>query len=185
MSGMLDEQALLAGARRYEEQALAEIYDRYSPGLYRYSVRLLGDPDIAEDCVAETYSRLLRALRSGGGPKEYLRAYLYRVAHNWIIDYRRKEATFEDRPLENVPADGADESPSDIFQGEIDRQAVREALFRLTPDQRQVIMLKYFEGLSNQEVAAAVDKTIGAVKSLQNRGLASLKRLMTVQENTP
>jgi len=184
MSGMLDDQALLAGARRYEEQALAEIYDRYNLGLYRYCVRLLGDPDTAEDCVAETYSRLLRALRSGGGPNDYLRAYLYRVAHNWIVDYRRKGES-EDRTLEFVTTDGTDKSPSEIVQGEIDRKDVRDALFQLTPDQRQVIVLKYFEGLSNEEVAAAVDKTIGAVKSLQNRGLASLKRLMTVQENTP
>ena len=77
-------------ATMIETQTLAEIYDQYSPGLYRYAMRLLGDVQLAEDCVAETFSRFLRVLHAGGGPREYLQAYLYRVAHNWITDqYRR------------------------------------------------------------------------------------------------
>ena len=57
---------LLSRARRLQRQALAEVYDRFSPGLYRYARRLLGDADLAEECVAETFSRFLRALHRGG-----------------------------------------------------------------------------------------------------------------------
>jgi len=178
---MLDDQALLAGARQYEEQVLAEIYDRYSPSLYRYSVRLLGDPDVAEDCVAETFSRLLRALRAGGGPRTHLKAYLYRVAHNWVIDYQRHMQKNE-VPLDAEVAEEDQNRPGEMLQEQLDREAVRSALFQLTPDQRQVIVLKYLEELSNDEVAAALEKTVGAVKSLQIRGLASLKRLITAPE---
>lgn len=178
---MHDDQALLAGARRYEAQVLAEIYDRYSPGLYRYSMRLLGDPETAEDCVAETFSRFLRALQSGGGPSSYLRAYLYRVAHNWIVDFHRDNEK-DNLPLDPEATETGEYTPGEIIQEQMDREAVRAALFQLTPDQRQVIVLKYLEGMSNKEVAAALEKTVGAVKSLQNRGLASLKRLITAQE---
>jgi len=65
---------LLALVHRFDEQALAEVYDRYSPGIYRYAVRLLGDQDLAEECVAETFSRFLKALKQGKGPHKYLRA---------------------------------------------------------------------------------------------------------------
>ena len=82
---------LLKGARNFDQQALGEIYDLYSGKLYAYSMRLLGSQDLAEECVAETFSRFLLALKNGGGPQEYLQAYLYRVAHNWITDtYRRQ-----------------------------------------------------------------------------------------------
>jgi RNA polymerase sigma-70 factor (ECF subfamily) len=69
-----EEENLLAGARQFELQALGEIYDRYSPGLYRYIVRLLGDALLAEDCVAETFRRFLAALKAGRGPQEALQA---------------------------------------------------------------------------------------------------------------
>ncbi len=72
-------------------QALAEIYDRYSPGLYAYAMRLLGDACLAEDCVSETFARFLKSLRAGQGPEAYLQAYLYRIAHNWITDHYRRQ----------------------------------------------------------------------------------------------
>src|SRR3989304_10500490 len=90
MTETRDDQALLLGARMYDDGALGEIYSRYSTELYRYAVRLLGDVHLAEDCVAETFSRFLQALGRGRGPQAYLRAYLSRVAHTWIVDYFRR-----------------------------------------------------------------------------------------------
>ena len=57
-----------------EKQDLVRIYEQHSPGLYRYAVRLIGDQETAEDCVADTFSRLLHALRNGGGPTENAKA---------------------------------------------------------------------------------------------------------------
>src|SRR3990172_2037020 len=67
MTETRDDQALLVGARMYDDGALGEIYSRYSTELYRYAVRLLGDVHLAEDCVAETFSRFLQALAASGG----------------------------------------------------------------------------------------------------------------------
>ena len=100
---MTSDQALLQRARHFDQQALGEIYDTYSPRLYRYAMRLLGEVELSEDCVAETFSRFLHALHGGGGPTDYLQAYLYRVAHNWITDqYRRQPPpplSLDDAPL--------------------------------------------------------------------------------------
>ncbi|RPJ42394.1 MAG: sigma-70 family RNA polymerase sigma factor, partial [Chloroflexi bacterium] len=86
-----NEPDLLSGARALDMETLAAIYDRYSSGLYAYAMRLLGDECLAEDCVAETFSRFLKGLRAGQGPDAYLQAYLYRIAHNWITDQYRRQ----------------------------------------------------------------------------------------------
>ena len=88
---MSNEQDLLQRASKIETQALAEIYDSYSPGIYRYAMRLLGDMTLAEDCVAETFARFLKSLQEQRGPRNNLKAYLYRIAHNWIVDHYRKD----------------------------------------------------------------------------------------------
>jgi RNA polymerase sigma-70 factor, ECF subfamily len=174
---MADDTRLLQRARRFEEQALEEIYDSYSPDIYRYSMRLLGDQDLAEDCVAETFSRFLIALKNSGGPKENLRAYLYRIAHNWITDtYRRQPPPSQ--PLTSVLVDRHQKLPDQVVVEQIEAQAIRQALRYLTPGQQQVIVLKFLEGWRNDQIAKEMDIAIGAVKSLQHRGLKSLKRIL-------
>jgi RNA polymerase sigma-70 factor (ECF subfamily) len=175
------EERLLKQARRFEMQALAQIYDTHSPGLYRYAARFLGDVDVAEDCVAETFSRFLQVLHAGKGPESYLQAYLYRIAHNWITDYYRRQPP-PSLPLEagrNLP--GGDDPGQAAFKN-LQAQEVRAALQQLTPDQRQVVMLKYLQGWENDQVAAALNKPVGAVKSLQHRALRALRRLLSVPE---
>jgi RNA polymerase sigma-70 factor (ECF subfamily) len=181
MNANIDDQALLAGARRLDEGALSEIYTRHSTELFRYAVRLLGDGQLAEDCVAETYSRFLHALQRGRGPHRQLRAYLYRVAHNWIVDQYRRRAP-DPVPLDPELPAGSGSEPSAIVKARLEQEQVRLALMRLTADQRQVLVLHYLQGFSNEEVAAALKKTLGAVKSLQHRALAALKRMMEEQE---
>ena len=179
---MIDESALLRRARQFDEQALAEIYDTLSPAIYAYAMRLLGDADLAEECIADTFSRFLNALHAGGGPQDYLKAYLYRVAHNWITD-RFRHARPE-TPLDqeiNLPA-SEEVEPHNTVADELERQELRHALALLTPEQRQVITLKYLENLENAEIAQALQKPVGAVKSLQHRALATLRRILEGNE---
>ena len=171
---MSDADSWLPGVRRLDPEALGAVYDALSPALFRFSYRLLGDSQVAEDVVAETFSRMLTAIRNGGGPEVYLRAYLYRIAHNLAMDHHRAAVTL---PLDESDPRLMVEGPSEATDAR-DRQAAREALWHLTPDQRQVIVLKFYQGLSNEEVAAALDKPVGAVKSLQHRALDALRRMM-------
>jgi RNA polymerase sigma-70 factor (ECF subfamily) len=179
---MTDETALLRHARQFDEQALAEIYDTLSPAIYAYAMRLLGDVDLAEDCVAETFSRFLNALHAGGGPQNYLKAYLYRVAHNWITDRFRhiRPETSLDQELE-LTAD-QDSEPHISVADEMERQELRAALAMLTPEQRQVVTLKYLENLDNTEIAQALQKPVGSIKSLQHRALGTLRRILDGDE---
>ena len=171
------EPLLLERAQRFEKEALAEIFDRYNAGIYRYAMRLLGDSDLARECMSETFSRFLSAVKRGAGPSEHLQAYLYRIAHNWITDYYRCK-TPPPLPLDpRIRSDPGKEPPQAVVD-EIELQQVRSALALLTPDQRQVITLKYLEDWDNEEIARALDKPVGAVKSLQHRAIEALRRLL-------
>jgi RNA polymerase sigma-70 factor (ECF subfamily) len=171
-----EEPELLKRAAELDTRALAEIYDSFSPGIFRYAMRLLGDTCLAEDCVADTFMRYLKALQERRGPHEHLQAYLYRIAHNWIVDlYRQHEQTFE---LSDALRSEAD-IPEEEAAKRIRQKQVRRALRHLTPDQQQVIALKYLDDWSNDEVAQALKKPVGAVKSIQHRALRTLHKLLS------
>ena len=169
--------ALLSQAYHLDEPALTQIYETLSPALYRYAYRLLGNVADAEDIVAETFHRLLLALQQGNGPRQHLSAYLYRIAHNLITDRYRRRPPIEFALDEALEA-GQAEEPESAAPLHIAAERARAALWQLTSDQRLVITLKYLEGLSNEEVAVALGKPIGAVKSLQHRALESLRRIL-------
>ena len=175
------EKELLNAALRYDPKALAQIYDLYSPGLYRYAARFLGDPSVAEDCVAETFSRFLKAIHAKRGPKGYLKAYLYRIAHNWISDFYRRAPDVSELKDTFPDSDNATEQKVSL---RLRQEQVREAIQKLTPDQQQVIMLKYMQGWKNKEIAQAVKKPVGAVKSLQHRALVRLKKCLENKESS-
>lgn len=171
---MCKEQELLKLASQRKTSTLAEIYDTYSPGLYRYAMRLLGDTTLAEDCVAETFARFLKSLQRQQGPHDHLQAYIYRIAHNCIVDsYRNHEqicALNEGLECEQVTEEEA--------ARHIRQKQIRNAIRSLTPDQQKVISLKYLEDWNNEEIAEVLRKPVGAVKSIQHRALVSLKKLL-------
>ncbi len=175
------ETELITKARQMDVDTLTEIYDELSPGIYRYAYRLLGDQYLAEDCVAETFRRFLTKLSERNGPKHYLRAYLYRIAHNWITDYYR-------RPSPEVPGlpefiASTAQSPEEHLAERIESQKVRTAILTLPPLQQQVILLKFLEGWDNREIANSIKKSVGAVKAIQNRGFKKLKSLLEEEKN--
>ena len=177
-----DDAMLLARLRSLQEDALADVYDTYSPVIYTYAYRLLGDSDLAEECVAETFYRLLNALRNGGGATRNLRPYLYRVAHNWITDFYRQQ------PLQPLPLVESSDCQSETsiehqVEGKWMELRMRAALQRLTPEQSLVVNLRFIEGLDQETVAEALGKPLSAVKALQHRGLQALKRMLISEES--
>jgi RNA polymerase sigma-70 factor (ECF subfamily) len=173
-----EEGRLLEHARSFDRQALTEIYDAYQQPLYRYIYRQVGDVEVARDLTADVFQRFLQAIQKGRGPKQKLKAWLYRVAHNKVIDYYRRQQHRQHLQLnERIVENG--ENLSAVVDRNIASTQVRAALRQLTPDQQQVIALKFLEGLSNKEVADLLDKPVGAVKSLQHRALAALQRQLS------
>jgi RNA polymerase sigma-70 factor (ECF subfamily) len=171
---LIPEQELLTQAGQFDTRALAEIYDLYSPRLYHYAMRLLGDDCAAEDCVSETFSRFLKALQAGKGPRDYLQAYLFRMTHNLVVDHYRRQSPTEEL-TDDLPHA---ENTEDTAEENLRQSQVRAALHKLTEDQQQVVALKFLEGWENEEIARVLHKPVGAVKSLQHRALAQLQKIL-------
>lgn len=177
---MSEEQKLLRRVRSLDEAALGVVFDTYYPRLYRYIYQHLRHQTVAEDLAAEVFARMLEQLKNGGGPRRHLQAWLYRVAHNLVVDTARRQVHRNHEPLEDWTDVGAQDVEGEVLQAMAWQQA-SAALTELTPQQRSVIILKYLSGLSNREVAEVLETSEGAVKSLQHRGLAAMRR--TLEQN--
>ena len=151
--------------------ALGELYDTHALRIFRYIYHRLGDQSLAEDLTSEVFVRFLHAHAT----PDNAAAFLYRIAHNLVVDYLRQRQSVQ---LPEDSPSGDREDPAYLAELESERALLRRAIARLTPDQQQVIALKFLEGLSNEEVARVIDKPIGAVKALQHRALAALRTML-------
>jgi RNA polymerase sigma-70 factor (ECF subfamily) len=171
----------LAHAQALDRAALAAIYDEYHPLIYRYLYRQTGDVEVARDLSADVFQRLLGALNHRAGPQGQLAGWLYRTAHNLLVDYYRRQQYRRTLPLdEDIAVEDGD--MGEAVDSQLTAEQVRAAVQGLSADQQQVIFLRFLEGLSNEEVARLLDKPVGAVKSLQHRALASLHRRLVARK---
>ena len=172
---------MLERAREFDQDALTWVYQTYHDAIYRYIYHHIGSAQTAEDLAADVFRRFLQAIRKGGGPTRQLSAWLYRVAHNLFVDELRRRQHRDHDPLDSPQSRALKDlsaSPAELVDLSLAQGHMREALFELTDDQRDVIVLKFIEGMSNTQVAEITGKTIGAVKSLQHRGLTTLRDLL-------
>jgi RNA polymerase sigma-70 factor (ECF subfamily) len=163
-------------ASKGDSLALGQIYDAYAQRIYRYLYRRVGDVAVAEDLAADVFLRMVESSGSARFCQGSLAPWLYRLAHNRLVDYFRRH--------KEVPLPDEDNEPvSDAPVLGLDLGELRAALRSLTPDQQQVISLKFVEGWSNAQVAAGLGKPEGAVKSIQHRALHSLRRLLEAKSS--
>jgi RNA polymerase sigma-70 factor (ECF subfamily) len=168
-----EERAELESLRALDPQAVSLIHARYFPQLYRYARYRLGDPSAAEDVASE-------ALVAGSGPTSTLRGWLLGTAANLINDsLRRRYAKPEEGLSEEIAAEGP--TPHDHAEGSEMIRAVRAGILRLTADQQHVLALRFGSEYSLEETAAILRKKTNAVKALQFRALAALRRAMEEQ----
>ena len=171
-----DERALLERARAYDPAALGELYDRYAPKMYSYIFRRVGEAALAEDLTSELFVRVLSAIQNERAWRDSFVAWLYRIAHNLVVDaYRRRPPPMV--PLDGLPLETDADNPAEVVQQSADCTWLRAAIGRLTSDQQQVLALRYGEGLTAKETGQIMEKTTGSVEALQRRALAALRRI--------
>ena len=173
------EEALLASAAAFDETALGELYDRYEARIYSYIFRRTGDATLAEDLTAQVFLKMLEAIRSSKAWHSSFSGWLYRIAHNAVIDYYRQRDRQQQVQLEDaVSVIASDHNPVVIAETNMDANRLRAAIARLTEEQADVIGLRFLEGYSISEVAIMMDKTEGSIKALQYRAVATLRQLL-------
>jgi RNA polymerase sigma-70 factor, ECF subfamily len=179
----------LVAARRREPAAVTRVYAAYAPALFRFFLAAVGDRPTAEDLTGDVFKSAIEGLPRFRGPVEALGGWLFTIAHHDLSDYRRKQARspglapLEDHLDEAAAAAGAID-PEELAIERLEGTRVMAALQQLSPDQREVLLLRVAAGLTAPEVAAIVGKTTGAVKALQHRGVASLARVLGVTNDT-
>lgn len=175
----LSEKVLLEGAASFDERALGELYDRYEARIYSYIYRRTGNESLAEDLTAQVFLKMLEAIRSDKGWHSSFSGWLYRIAHNAVIDYYRQRDRQQQVSLEDtLTTTASDHNPVVMAEASLDAQRLRMAIDRLTEEQSEVITLRFLEGYSISEVAEMLDKSEGSIKALQYRAVTTLRQLL-------
>ena len=174
---MPTESDLMQRAIKGDAQAFGELYQQNLRAIYRFIFYKVGNPTEAEDLTEQTFLKAWEAIgrfREQGVP---FAAWLYRLAHNLVIDYHRTR--HEAMPLDEI-LDAEDEQtgPEDIASLRLDVQTLQKAITQLTEEQQQVVILRFVQGLSHGEVAAIMGKNEGAIRGLQHRALQALQGLL-------
>jgi RNA polymerase sigma-70 factor (ECF subfamily) len=175
------EEELIRRAQEFDQEALGWLYQLFYPKLYNYAYLQLGDVQQAEDLASEVLLRVLESLKGYHFRGVPLAAWVFRIARNYLIDLNRRRQRRPQVSLYDAIPDTHD-SPQTAAERSIAQDELRLALTRLTEEQRQVIILKFVEGMDNACVARVLGRSQGAVKSLQHRALVSLKRIISSQE---
>lgn len=168
-----DERRLAERAARRDRNAFHKLYVLYSAKIYRYIYYRSGRTDEAEDLTAQVFLKAWEAIPNYRWEGYPFSTWLYRIAHNRVIDYYRTH--HETLALEAAVGQRANVDPFEAAERVFISNSIRSALQRLTRDQRRVITLRFLEGYSTAEVAAMMDKEADAVRALQHRGLRALR----------
>ena len=172
---------VIAGDRR----AFETLYDRYAATVFGLALRMLGDREVAEDAVQEIFWRAWRRLGSFDRSRAFA-PWLFGIAHNYCIDELRRQRVRPQSVYEDDEHPVLSDIPDDIDVGETailteQRRLVLSALDQLPDEQRQALLLAYFGGLTQQEIAARLGNPLGTVKTRMRLGLQKLRALLQGQ----
>ena len=181
-NGMIDESTmtreLVDRARNLDSEAFGQLYDMYYDNIYKYTYFKCGNQADAEDLASQVFTGALRTIQNFSWREATFASWLFRIAHNVVVDHWRKRGQGATEPIENHIgiADGTDVARTVVKS--LQYEKVRLAMGLLAEDQSQVLTLRFINGLSIQETAAALGKTAGAIKAQQFRAVAKLRELL-------
>ncbi len=175
--------ACIAAIQAGDSQAMEELYLSYAEAIRRYCYVRLADAEAAQDCVQEIFVNVWRSIKRF----EYrglasFAAWLYAISNNMVINFVRQR---QHHPQLSLSDQWQLTDPRDTAGTVADNLAVRQALHRLTPEQQLVVTLRFFAGLSNEEAAMTMKRSVGAVKVLQHRALNRLHQLLADERLGP
>jgi RNA polymerase sigma-70 factor (ECF subfamily) len=169
----------ISGMHEYETQ-LAGLYEEYYDKIARYVFIHIGNREEAEDIAGEVFLKALKSLKSYQEQGVPMQGWLFRIAHNLTVDYLRKTDRRRTVPIDSVVLVGND-NPIDTAEKNIEFERVTEAMKQLTIEQREVINLRFFGGLTSKEVGGVLGKGDGAVREMQRAAIEKLRGILGVE----
>ncbi|MDQ4035526.1 MAG: RNA polymerase sigma factor [Chloroflexota bacterium] len=165
-------------AAQADRRAFATLYRRYLEPVYGYSFYLLGDHHDAEDATERTFLAALGAIDRFRDEGATFRSWLFRIAHNQLANTLRARNRHRTEPLDGVPESVAGDDPARLAGMADDARRLRAAVASLSNDRRQVIILRFVDGLTTREIGDVLGRSEGAVRVLQHRALRELAALL-------
>jgi RNA polymerase sigma-70 factor (ECF subfamily) len=174
-----DDSALVETARK-DKRAFGELYERYAKKVYGYIFYRTGNHHDAEDLTARVFHRALVHMQTYQDRGVPFQAWLYRIAHNLVANWHRDRNRRKVVPLDEFVAMGLRaEAPEATTEAQDEQDRLVEAIRRLPEDRQQLLILKFVDKLSNQEIGEIMDRSEGAIKSLYHRTLLALRDELT------
>lgn len=163
---------------RHKEAMLTSCFNQYFDRIAHYIYIRLGDKAEAEDLASEVFLKAYKSLNSYKHRGVPMQAWLFKIAHNLLVDHQRKRAKTKTLQVDDnfQIADKQDTMESALIN--LEYQRVVESLNKLTPDQKQVIELRFFGGLTSEEVGNVLNKSSGAVRQMQSYAIKRLRQLL-------
>ena len=176
------EDALIRRAQALDPGALAEIYERYYDGIYRYLYTRIGHRPDAEDLTEQVFLKMVDAIPRFRPRGVRFSAWLYRIAHNLLVDRYRRGGRDPVQLADHVRDAGRHADPQAAYERVEERERLLQAIRRLTPEQQQLVALRFIDNLEVAEVAEIMNRNPGAIHAMQHRALASLGRFFKAQD---
>jgi len=174
-----DEQSLVQRAQQHDEEAFAELYEKYFDKIYRYVSFKIGNRVEAEDMTQQVFIKALHSISSFKWRGLPFSAWLFRIAHNQVVDYLRKKTRQPVFSL-NESTTASKDNPQKMTEQKMNVEQLVLAAKSLTPAQQEVIALRFSGELPISQVARIMGKSEGAIKALQHSAIVSLRKILNV-----
>jgi len=167
---------LVEQAKKGDTSAFALIYDEMVKPIYRY-IYYRVEPQIAEDLTEDTFLKVWQNLSKYKKGKFPFSAWVFRIAHNLVVDYYRSHHIVEEVD-ESLPDPSESRNPMVQLDVKFTQIRLRKAILKLPNNYQQIIVLKFINDMNNDEIAAATGKTEGAIRTIQFRALKQLRSIL-------
>jgi len=164
--------------REYNESTLSSLYEEYYDKIARYAYYRVGNKAEAEDIAGEVFLKALKSLKSYKERGIPMQAWLFRIAHNLVVDYFRKMQKHKTVPIDNVQIESGI-NPAMVAEEKVELERVKKAMEQLTQEQREVLRLRFFSELTSREAGQVLNKSDGAVREMQRAAIEKLRNLLT------
>jgi RNA polymerase sigma factor (sigma-70 family) len=174
----LSDEALLSLVASSDDQALAELYDRFGRVAYGLALRILRDEALAQDAVQEAFLAIWRSAERFLAERAKASTWILTLVHRRAVDLVRREDRRRGEPLESAGEPAAPSTTEDEATLGFERRVVQQALAQLSPEQREALELGYYGGLTQSELAERLGLPLGTIKSRMFAGLSRLRELL-------
>ena len=171
-----DDTDLIAGAAKGDREAFGALYERYVFKVFRHVYYLTSDVHAAEDLTSQTFLKALEAIHRYEMRGVPFLAWLLRIAYNITVNHKKLRSNGNAPLPDAVEVQGTRYSPEASCEAKADGERVWEGVRTLRGDQRQVIVMRFVDGLSYPDIAQVLGKSVGAVRVIQYRALSALRR---------